>query len=208
VVFCQGCPWRCRYCHNGPLLSASRRPAIPWREVTTLLARRRGLLDAVVFSGGEPTLQGSLAAAMGQIRAMGFRVGLHTAGCYPERLRRVVPFLDWVGLDIKALPQRYPEVTGAPESGDRAWKSLQLLLESGTDLEVRTTLLPYWRLAEDIEPLARRIAQAGVTNYVIQTCRTAMALDPDLLSSAADGQPPPEALLTLGNGLFRHFSVR
>jgi pyruvate formate lyase activating enzyme len=208
VAFCQGCPWRCRYCHNGLLLSASRPPTIPWREIESLLARRNGLLDAVVFSGGEPTLQGSLAAAMERTKALGFKVGLHTAGCYPERLRRLLPFVDWVGLDIKATPRRYPEITGVPDSGRRAWTSLGLLLESGTSLEVRTTLMPHWRLSEDLEPLARRIAQAGVTSYVVQTCRTAETLDPGLLPWTTRGGLSRESLLRLGNGLFPRFAVR
>jgi len=74
---------------------------------------------------------------------MGFRVGLHTAGCYPRRLARLLPLLDWVGLDIKDLPEHYPTLTGVPGSGERAWESLELLRGSGLPFEVRTTVGPH-----------------------------------------------------------------
>ena len=102
VLFCQGCPWRCRYCHNRHLLPQKGGSALPWQDVLALLERRQGLLDALVFSGGEATLQAALPEAMRRVRAMGFKVGLHTAGPYPERLRECLPLLDWVGMDLKA----------------------------------------------------------------------------------------------------------
>ncbi len=101
VVYCQGCPWRCSYCHNPELLDATAPAAVPWPQVLAFLQSRRGLLDGVVFSGGEPTLQAALPAALAEVRAMGFATGLHTGGMYPERLAAVLPLLDWVGLDVK-----------------------------------------------------------------------------------------------------------
>jgi pyruvate formate lyase activating enzyme len=175
--------------------------------VEALLARRRGLLDALVFSGGEPTLQGGLAAAMEGVKAAGFKVGLHTAGCYPERLPPLMPFLDWVGLDVKALPGAYPRITGVPGSGARAWASLEVLTGLGAALEVRTTLLPGWTLAGEIEPLLRRLAAAGVEDYALQTCRTEHSLDPDL-TGAGGRMPARAALEELGDALFRRFRLR
>ncbi len=183
VVFCQGCPWRCRYCHNVHLLPPRAPDLIAWSEVRGFLHRRQGLLDAVVFSGGEPTLQPALAAAMAEVRGLGFKVGLHTAGIYPGRLRALIPLLDWVGLDIKALPGDYPAITRVPGSGERAWASLVLLLAAGVPLQVRTTALP-GQAPADLEPLCERLVRMGVTEHRVQTCRTAQMLDPSL---AADG---------------------
>lgn len=180
VVFCQGCPWRCRYCQNGDLLPARRNDLIPWSRVRALLDRRHGLLDAVVFSGGEPTLQAALPAALAEVKALGFKVGLHTAGPYPHRLRPALPYLDWVGLDIKALPEDYPAVTGVPGSGERAWASLRLLLGAGVALEVRTTPMPGLDSADYLGRLMQRLADAGVRDYVLQQCRTRHSLDPRL----------------------------
>jgi pyruvate formate lyase activating enzyme len=180
VVFCQGCPWRCRYCHNAHLLDSGGGSPITWLDVAAFLRRRRGMLDALVFSGGEPTAQAALPAAMEEARSMGLKIGLHTAGPYPDRLGSLLPLLDWVGLDIKALGGDYPGITGIPGSGERAWESLRLLVESGVPLEVRTTLLPEWTRDRDIQPLVERLAEAGVGSPVLQHCRTESTLDPSL----------------------------
>jgi pyruvate formate lyase activating enzyme len=178
VVFCQGCPWRCHYCHNAHLLPSRGPEHPPWSEVRAFLEARVGLLDALVFSGGEPTLQAALPAAMREVKLMGLKVGLHTAGPHPERLQRVLPYLDWVGLDIKALPADYPAITGVPGSGERAWESLALLLDAGVALQVRTTVPPDWTDADDIRPLVDRLAAFGVASHSLQTCRTDSMLDP------------------------------
>jgi pyruvate formate lyase activating enzyme len=180
VIFCQGCPWRCRYCHNDHLLPWRAETVIPWAEVEDLLGRRRGLLDAVVFSGGEPTAQAALPAAMARVKAMGFKVGLHTGGPYPERLRRVLPYLDWVGLDIKGMPEDYPAITGVPGSGEKAWECLRLLLHTGVGLQVRTTLMPRLHTPEGLGRLTQRLAEAGVREHRLQECRTERMLDPSL----------------------------
>jgi pyruvate formate lyase activating enzyme len=180
VVFCQGCPWRCRYCHNGHLLPSTSVDQIPWSEVRAFLQVRIGLLDALVFSGGEPTLQAALPAAMQEVRSMGFKIGLHTAGAYPDRLRRLLPFIDWVGLDIKALPAGYPAITGVPGSGERAWESLAILLDAGIATQVRTTVPPGWCNERDLWPLLQRLAVLGVEDHVLQRCRTDSILDPSL----------------------------
>ncbi len=180
VVFCQGCPWRCRYCHNGHLLPPRAPGQIPWAEVRAFLHSRRGLLDAVVFSGGEPTLQPALGAAMTEARALGFKVGLHTSGAFPARLKPLLPLLDWVGLDIKALPADYPAITGVPGSGERAWASLALLLEAGVALQVRTTPMPGRDSPAELERLRERLVALGVRDHRVQRCRTEHTLDPSL----------------------------
>jgi pyruvate formate lyase activating enzyme len=171
VVFCQGCPWRCSYCHNPHLLPRRGRQEMHWQTIVTFLHRRRGLLDAVVFSGGEPTLQAGLAAAMREVKAMGFDVGLHTAGIDPLRLRDVLPLVDWVGLDIKAAFDDYAGVTGAPHSGRRARQSLSALLQSGVAHEVRTTVHPQLLPASHLRNLATELAGCGVRHYVLQEYR-------------------------------------
>jgi pyruvate formate lyase activating enzyme len=206
VVFCQGCPWRCRYCHNAHLVPARGDDLIPWREVRAFLARRRGLIDTVVFSGGEPTVQAALPAAMAEVRALGFRAGLHTGGPSPQRLGRLLPLIDWVGLDIKALPERYPEVTGVPGSGARAWTSLGLVLDSGIDHEVRTTLMPRWTLEGDLIPLMDRLAARGVRHFAVQIPGPGPSLDPHL--DWRSPLPPREAIARAGAARFPDFLVR
>ena len=171
TVFLQGCPWRCTYCHNPDLLDPAAPTSVRWAEVRDLLLKRQGLLDGLVFSGGEPTRQEGLAAAVQEVRELGFGVGLHTAGAYPRRLAEVLPWLDWVGLDIKALPAQYSAITGVAASAVKAYESLRLVLESGVDYEVRTTVDPTVHTADDIRTLVRRLREAGVRRIVLQESR-------------------------------------
>jgi len=138
VVFCQGCAWRCGYCHNPHLLPARGKEELPWARVVSFLERRRGLLDAVVFSGGEPTLQPSLRQAMGEVKGMGYLIGLHTAGIVPRRLAEVLPLLDWVGMDVKAPFEEHERVSGKRGSASRARASRELIRASGVACEFHT----------------------------------------------------------------------
>ncbi|GLY29338.1 anaerobic ribonucleoside-triphosphate reductase activating protein [Kineosporia sp. NBRC 101731] len=167
TVFCQGCPWRCGYCHNRSLLDPRATPYVAWETVTAHLVRRRGLLDAVVFSGGEPLLQPHLAQAMHQVRDLGFAVGLHTGGAYPRRLGQMVDahLLDWVGFDIKATPQRYDHVTGTANSAVAALRSLQLLRDAGIAYQLRTTVDPCVLTDEDVADLRVWLREQGLAEH-------------------------------------------
>lgn len=171
VLFMQGCPWRCGYCHNPALLPARGDGELPWSRVHDFLRRRRGLLDGVVFSGGEPTAQPGLGEAVAAVRALGFQTALHTGGPYPRRLAALAPRLDWVGLDVKALPGRYAEVTGVPGAGERAWRSLRQLLDSGVELECRTTWHPRLYPESELRRLGDALAALGVRAWAVQQCR-------------------------------------
>ncbi len=194
TVFCQGCPWRCRYCHNTHLLPADP-GQIPWPSVLDFMRRRVGLLDGLVFSGGEPTLQQGLAAAMREVRALGFRVGLHTAGPYPERLAALLPLIDWVGFDAKAPFDDYARITSVPGSGARARESLLLVLASGVAYEVRTTVHPVLLDAAMLHKLAGTLTDLGVRHYTLQAFRSAGCPDSELESDATVPVPGlPEAV--------------
>lgn len=171
AVFCQGCPWRCGYCHNMELLDARTPTAHTWADVERLLHARRGLLDGVVFSGGEPTLQAALPDALARVRALGFATGLHTAGMYPKRLQALLPLLDWVGLDIKAPPHCYDAITRTPGSGGKVWESLRHVLASGVAHECRTTWHAGLFRTSALMELAEQLADAGVTHWALQECR-------------------------------------
>ncbi|WP_083251172.1 anaerobic ribonucleoside-triphosphate reductase activating protein [Acidihalobacter yilgarnensis] len=172
VVFCQGCPWRCDYCQNTPLQLAStaKGQGIDWARIKTFLERRHGLLDGVVFSGGEPTAQAALGAALIETRAMGFRTGLHTAGIYPRRLMSLFSTLDWIALDAKAPLDLYSKITGVPGAGMRFQRSLDGVIGSGLDYEIRTTIYAGATI-EGMTRLARWLAKQGVRHYAWQTRR-------------------------------------
>ncbi|AAP85990.1 anaerobic ribonucleoside-triphosphate reductase activating protein (plasmid) [Cupriavidus necator H16] len=171
VVFCQGCPWRCGYCHNPGLLDARAPSSIAWADVLAFLQARQGLLDGVVFSGGEPTLQGALAGAIADVQARGFEVALHTAGMYPDRLPAILPQLDWIGLDLKAPLHRYDAITRVPGSGERAWESLRHWVASDVAGECRTTWHAGMFDIAELHALAESIAALGVKHWALQECR-------------------------------------
>jgi pyruvate formate lyase activating enzyme len=181
VIFCQGCPWRCGYCHNPHLLPARGASQIPWEDVLAFLRRREGLLDAVVFSGGEPLAQRALADAMRSVRSLGFKVGLHTAGAYPTRLAAVLALVDWIGFDIKASFDNYPLITGALGSGTDARTSAKLVIESGVAHEFRTTVHPQQLSPHAVERLADDLARRGVRHYALQQFRAEGCTMPSLV---------------------------
>ena len=178
VVWIQGCPWRCSYCHNPHLQSRTAPSQLYWDEVMAFLRRRVGLLDAVVFSGGEATTDRHLAAAMAEAKALGYKIGLHTAGCYPARLRQLLPLLDWVGLDIKTSWQNYAALVGVQSAANSAAAALGLVLQSGVAHEIRTTVHQDWLPAPELLTLGQGLQQAGVKNFAVQLYRAEGCLQP------------------------------
>ena len=190
VLFCQGCAWRCRYCHNPQLIPPRGTDEMDWRRVLAFLQRRQDLLDAVVFSGGEPTLQDGLLGAMDEVRAMGFRIGLHSAGIKPAAFAKALAGADWVGFDVKALPEDCQAITRVEGSGTANWRSLEHLLASGVDYECRTTV--HWHLFEPARLLilAKRLSELGVKRFAVQLVRTERMFDPLLPSVSAQALLP------------------
>lgn len=171
VVFCQGCPWRCVYCHNPHLIPAGAPGKYTWSDLLRFLSERRGLLDAVVFSGGEPTLQSALPDAMRQVRSMGFRIGLHTGGMYPKRLAEILPLLDWIGLDVKAPQAAYDRITSVAGSGRAVFESLAQVIASGVNYELRCTWHPDLLSVADLENMTDQLARTDADRLVIQVYR-------------------------------------
>jgi len=206
TIFCQGCGWNCPYCHNPALRPAHGPEHIAWEEIRNFLTARVRLLDAVVFSGGEPTLQPALLPAMEEVRRMGFRVGLHTAGPSPRWLAPLTPLLHWVGFDVKAPFAEYARITGVRDSGTEARASLQLLLDAGIEVEARTTVHAALLNANDLITMREELLALGVQHYVVQQFRAA-GVDP---TAGAEQEKllqfPPPPMPALGEDFGRGFS--
>lgn len=200
VVFMAGCPWRCHYCHNPHLQTRVRPHMGNWRRFHALLHARRSLLDAVVFSGGEPLVEPALPQLIGQARDMGFKIGLHTAGIYPRQLTAMQNHIDWIGLDIKTTPQRYDALTGRRDSWAPVASSLARILDSGIDFECRTTWDPMWLPEAELVVLGETLANLGVRHYAVQRCRPA----PDQPPTATLSQTAHDRL----SACMVHFEVR
>ncbi|GAB3256368.1 hypothetical protein GCM10027296_26180 [Chitinimonas naiadis] len=131
----------------------------------------------------------ALPAMIGMARAMGYRIGLHTAGIYPKRLAALLPQLDWIGLDIKTDATGYDALTGVRNSHTPAMQSLELILDAACSFECRTTWSPCWLSEPDLLRLAEMLAKRGVQRYSVQNFRAAPEQMPEAqLSEAARQQ--------------------
>ena len=173
VAFLQGCPWRCPFCYNQTLQDFKAEGNASWDNLLHLLEHRKGVVDGVVFSGGEPLMQTNLAEAMEIVRNMGFEVGLHTGGYNPQALEKVISKLSWIGFDIKAPfdAEKYKIATGGFGDVEKIKQSLDIVLKSGINFECRTTCDPRILDCEDLYQIADTLAFLGVKEYYIQKYR-------------------------------------
>ncbi|MFA6240846.1 MAG: anaerobic ribonucleoside-triphosphate reductase activating protein [Candidatus Hydrogenedentales bacterium] len=170
VVFAPGCNLNCHYCHNRESLCGS--PQLIDRDsVLTLLEERRGFLDGVVISGGEPALQVGLPVFIDCVRDLGYPVKLDTNGTRPRVLESLLNSgrLSFVAMDIKAPRAKYDEVCGVSVDQEAIDDSIRAILRSGVAHEFRTTVLPRFT-EEDILEMAERVT--GAERYVLQPCRS------------------------------------
>jgi pyruvate formate lyase activating enzyme len=145
---------------------------VNWDSCLEFLRQRLGFLEAVVFSGGEPTAQEGLLPAIAQVRDLGFAIGLHTAGMFPDRLERVLPLVDWVGFDVKApFDARYEQITGRRDSARRARQSLEILQRASVPFQVRTTVDESVLNEDALLVVDEDLKGRGLPPTVRQTCR-------------------------------------
>lgn len=156
TVFLQGCNYRCPFCHNSGLLEGQPEQALSAQELLTFLGKRKGLLDAVCITGGEPTLQSDLPQLLEAIKAMGYLVKLDTNGSNPNMLQTLLEqrLLDYVAMDVKNCPHRYGETVGIPgKLLEKEAQSLRLLLGGAVDYELRTTCVEEFHDEESIKAM-------------------------------------------------------
>lgn len=169
TVFLGGCDFRCPYCHNFELVDGSAPAIMEEGELFAFLEKRRGLLDGVAITGGEPTLRSDLPELMRAIRDMGYAVKLDTNGGHPDRLREILEagLADYVSMDIKNSPEKYARTVGL-DAIDLApiRASARLLMAGEADYEFRTTVVDELHDAADFEAIGQWIA--GARRYFLQ----------------------------------------
>lgn len=189
TVFTRGCGFHCPFCHNASLL-ASGPAAVTWEEVLSYIRMRSGVLDGVVISGGEPTLQTDLEAFLKEIHGLGLRIKLDTNGSRPEVLSQLVDagLIDYVAMDIKNAPELYPVTAGCTEADLRAVEESKAYLLSGrVPYEFRTTVVKGLHTKESLLSAAHFIA--GAERYFLQTYRDrGDILRPEGLSAYTDAE--------------------
>lgn len=170
TVFLGGCNLRCPFCHNASLVLPQRKgePLMTQEALMEFLKSRKGKLDGVCVTGGEPTLYRDLPELLRQIRQLGFRVKLDTNGTRPEILKNLLQegLLDYVAMDIKNSPSRYTETCGGVEVLDAVKESAALLMNAAVDYEFRTTVAHPLHRPQDLEEIGQWLA--GAKHYFIQ----------------------------------------
>ena len=144
TVFLQGCNYACPFCHNSPLLPFEAQPCMEEDALIAFLEKRKGILDGVCITGGEPTLQPGLERLLRRIKALGYAVKLDTNGSRPAVLRRLAGegLLDYVAMDVKNSPSRYGQTVGVPGLNlAPVEESLAFLIGGEVPYELRTTLV-------------------------------------------------------------------
>ena len=169
TVFLGGCDMRCPFCHNGELLDPNAPPKMDEVELLRFLQTRKGLLDGVVFTGGEPLLRKELPTLLSSIREMGFRIKLDTNGNHPDRLKEVVEagLVDYVAMDIKNCPDKYGVTIGIPGFDiSKIIKSVEFLLSGKVDYEFRTTVVSPFHDEGSMQKIGEWIK--GAKRYYLQ----------------------------------------
>ncbi len=169
TVFLGGCDMRCPFCHNAELLDGSAQPVMDEEELLAFLKKRRGLLDGVAITGGEPMLRQDLPELAARIRELGYPVKVDTNGLHPDRLRSMLErdLVQYVAMDIKNSPERYAETCGLPEVDlGRVRESIALLTEDRADYEFRTTVVREFHDEESFRGIGQMIA--GAKRYYLQ----------------------------------------
>ena len=168
VLFLKGCPLNCAYCSNSHLIAVEEGEYDP-NKVFDWLKSRIGKLEGVVFSGGEALMQADTTIEyMKRVKDLGFAIGLHTNGFYPDLLKKVCDIVDWVGLDFKATKEHYKDLTGLDVAYNRMMESLKYWITTGHGLEVRTTCDPRFISKQDLLEIAKISSDLGVKNFAVQ----------------------------------------
>ena len=144
TVFLDGCNFRCPFCHNAELLGPDVEPVMTQAELLAFLNKRQGILEGVCITGGEPTIHPQLPELLRAIRDLGYPIKLDTNGYRPQTLRMLLEqgLVDYVAMDLKNGPDGYGDAVGLQEPDlDRVGESIRLLLGSGVDFELRTTVV-------------------------------------------------------------------
>ena len=168
TVFLAGCNLRCPFCHNAALVIGQAPTAMTEEEFLAFLKKRRGLLDGVCITGGEPTLRKDLPEFIRKIRELGYLVKLDTNGSNPKMLRQLIDdkLIDYAAMDIKNCPDRYSATCGGISILPAVEESLSILRENKVEYELRTTCCKPFHDKAALEAMGKWLS--GTENYYLQ----------------------------------------
>ncbi len=180
TVFTIGCNFFCPFCHNPELVNPEKikkQPIIPENFFFDFLENRKGILEGICITGGEPVLQQDLPEFIKKIKNFGFSVKLDTNGSNPEMIEKLIreKLVDYFAMDIKGSLEKYQQIIRKKIDLEKIKKSVGIIKDSGIDYEFRTTIVPGIHTKEDIIQIAREISPAK--KYFLQNFRPGKTLD-------------------------------
>ncbi len=180
IIFTQGCNFRCGYCHNPELLGSEGKTSYSEESVLEFLKSRTGLLDGVVITGGEPTLQKDLVDFVHQVKSLGFAVKIDTNGTSPEVIETLLSqnLVDYIAMDIKAPLEKYETITQTKTDPQKIQNSIKIIMNSGVEYEFRTTVLKSQLCLEDFDEIGKLIC--GSEKYFLQKFVSSKIFDESL----------------------------
>jgi pyruvate formate lyase activating enzyme len=197
TVFTQGCNFRCPYCHNPELVDPEQyQECVPEDEIFSYLEKRRGKLEAVTVTGGEPTIQNGLFSFVQQIKSIGYSVKIDTNGSNPDVLEDLIrhKLLDYIAMDIKAPYAKYAAVTRAHVKGETVRQSIKIVKASGINYEFRTTIVKSQLEEADILAIGDLIKNAHL--YALQRYVSSKPLDEKFIREVSFSQEEMSAIRT------------
>jgi pyruvate formate lyase activating enzyme len=207
VLFLSGCNFRCPYCHNPELVKGrSDCPAcLNETSILEFLKKRKGFLDGVVISGGEPTIHLELFTLCEKIKSSGFPIKIDTNGSRPEVIQKLIKegLVDYIAMDIKTDPFKYFSFTNVGFNPDDILKSIQIIMKSSIDYEFRTTCIKPLVNADVIQNISRLID--GSMLYALQHFRNDKVLQPDFFRFQADARGLSNSEMALLQSIAKHW---
>ena len=207
TVFSFGCNFRCGYCHNPELIVDDGRSEIRLDEILKFLKERKGFLDGVCITGGEPTLNKDLPDFISKIKKMGFSIKLDTNGTNPEMLEELInrKFVDYIAMDIKAPLELYEKVTNTDVNKEDIQKSIDLIRNFGK-YEFRITVVP--GLFDENQ--AKKIGEwlKGSDKFFIQQFRGIKNLDKEFTGKKSFSKEELEVFCNIMKPFFKSCKIR
>lgn len=196
IIFTIGCNFRCPYCHNPELVDETAEE-LSEESIFAFLEKRKGLLDGVTITGGEPTLHDDLIPFIQRIKALGFLVKLDTNGTRPNVVEQVQreKLADYIAMDIKSPLAKYADTVARPVDIENIEKSISLLIGGTTDYEFRTTVVKTLLTREDLEKMGEEIR--GAKRYYLQKFVPTKTLNPAFIRKTTYADAEFEEMRTM-----------
>ncbi|MCK4365209.1 MAG: anaerobic ribonucleoside-triphosphate reductase activating protein [Thermoplasmatales archaeon] len=185
IIWTVGCDFRCPFCYNKDLV-LDNVENIPKEEIFAFLKKRRGLLDGLVISGGEPLMQKDIVQFAEKVKKLGYLIKIDTNGMYPEKLKELIDkkLVDYIAMDVKAPKNKYDNLTGVKTNIKKIGESIEIIKNSNIDYEFKTTFAPGLLGKQDIIDIAKWLE--GSKRYYLQQFKS----DAPLISSKLQNVEP------------------